>query len=116
VLKASIRRWRQENFFTYLREEYALDALVDCGVEPSDPTRDVPNPIRAALDAELHKVKVELASLQATYGAAALPNREHSRPTMRGFKIANAGLGHQPSPPPATSKSLPIPSWSVSTP
>jgi DNA-binding CsgD family transcriptional regulator len=88
-------RWRQENFFKYLREEYALDALVDYGVEPSDPTRDVPNPIRAALDAELHKVKVELASLQATYGAAALSNREHSRPTMRGFKIANAGLGHQ---------------------
>ena len=25
-------RWRQENFFKYLREEYALDALVDyCG-------------------------------------------------------------------------------------
>jgi transposase len=26
-------RWRQENFFKYLREEYALDALVDYGVE-----------------------------------------------------------------------------------
>ena len=35
-------RWRQENFFKYLREEYALDALVDYGVEPADATRDVP--------------------------------------------------------------------------
>jgi hypothetical protein len=26
--------WRQENFFKYLREEYALDVLVDYGVEP----------------------------------------------------------------------------------
>ncbi|HEX7408754.1 MAG TPA: transposase [Candidatus Binatia bacterium] len=25
-------RWRQENFFKYLREEYAIDALVDYGV------------------------------------------------------------------------------------
>jgi hypothetical protein len=26
-------RWRQENFSKYLREEYALDALVDYGTE-----------------------------------------------------------------------------------
>jgi hypothetical protein len=37
-------RWRQENFFKYLREEYALDALVDYAVVPDDPARDVPNP------------------------------------------------------------------------
>ncbi|MDP2706700.1 MAG: hypothetical protein Q8O70_04260, partial [Burkholderiales bacterium] len=43
-------RWRQENFFKYLREEYALDALVDYQVEPADPERDVPNPARKALD------------------------------------------------------------------
>jgi hypothetical protein len=29
-------RWRQESFFKYLREEYALDALVDYGLEPVD--------------------------------------------------------------------------------
>ena len=88
-------RWRQENFFKYLREEYALDALVDYSVEPSDPTRDVPNPRRAALDAELHKAKAELAAVQASYGLAALSNQERRRPTMRGFKIANATLGRQ---------------------
>ena len=37
-------RWRQENFFKYLREEYLLDALLDYAVEPADPTREVPNP------------------------------------------------------------------------
>ena len=88
-------RWRQENFFKYLREEYALDALVDYAVEPADPTRDVPNPVRASLDAQLHKAKAELATMQSTYGAAALFNQERRRPTMRGFKIANAGLGRQ---------------------
>ncbi|MBI2835624.1 MAG: transposase [Acidobacteria bacterium] len=30
-------RWRQENFFKYLREEYALDALADYTVVPDDP-------------------------------------------------------------------------------
>ena len=35
-------RWRQENFFKYLREEYALDALVDYGTEP--PTRPATSP------------------------------------------------------------------------
>jgi len=37
-------RWRQENFFKYLREEFLLDALADYQVEPDDPTRTVPNP------------------------------------------------------------------------
>jgi hypothetical protein len=32
-------RWRQENFFKYLREEYAIDALVDYDTEAADPTR-----------------------------------------------------------------------------
>jgi len=35
-------RWRQENFFKYLSEEYALDALVEHAVVPDDPTREVP--------------------------------------------------------------------------
>jgi hypothetical protein len=46
-------RWRQENFFKYLREEYALDALVDYTVVPDDPTREVPNPRWRELDAQL---------------------------------------------------------------
>ena len=32
-------RWRQENFFKYLREEYALDALVEYATVPDDPKR-----------------------------------------------------------------------------
>jgi hypothetical protein len=30
-------RWRQENFFKYMREEFLLDALVDYRIEPEDP-------------------------------------------------------------------------------
>jgi hypothetical protein len=31
-------RWRQENFFKYMREEFLLDALIDYQIEPEDPT------------------------------------------------------------------------------
>jgi hypothetical protein len=85
-------RWRQENFFKYLREEYALDALVDYGVEPADPSRDVPNPVPKRLNGELRKAYVELSQLAAEFGSEAFVNREQLRRTMRGFKIANAPL------------------------
>jgi len=85
-------RWRQENFFKYLREEYALDALVDYEVVPDNPAREVPNPKRRALSAKLARARAEFAQLTAEYGAAALLNPEETRPTMRGFKIAHGKL------------------------
>ncbi len=85
-------RWKQENFFKYLREEFALDALVDYGAEPADATRSVPNPVRKKLNAELHKANAMLEQIQAEFGLEALINREDLRRTMRGFKIANAEL------------------------
>jgi len=86
-------RWRQENFFKYLREEYALDVLVDYTAEPEREPRDVPNPARAAVDAKLREARSELAGLQAEYGEKALSNIERARPTMRGFKIAAGKVG-----------------------
>jgi transposase len=88
-------RWRQENFFKYLREEYALDALVDYGTEPADPTRSVPNPAHRQINAELRKARAELAQIQAEYGLEAIENRERLRPSMRGFKIANAKIARR---------------------
>ena len=58
-------RWRQENFFKYMREELLLDALVDYQIEPDDPARDVPNPAWAALDAERRTTRAEISRLQA---------------------------------------------------
>ncbi len=86
-------RWRQENFFKYLRQEYALDALVDYDVVADDPARLVPNPARAAADARWRAARAELAQLEAEYGVEAFTNLEGVRPTMRGFKIANGALG-----------------------
>ena len=86
-------RWRQENFFKYLREEYALDALADHAVVPDDPAREVPNPAWAAADARLRQAYAHLECLQAEYGLEASNNIESLRRTMRGFKIAHGKLG-----------------------
>ena len=88
-------RWRQENFFKYLREEYAIDALVDYAVVTDDAGREVPNPKRHKLDAELKAARAELAELQARYGTRAFQNPESRHRTMRGFKIAASELARQ---------------------
>jgi len=86
-------RWRQENFFKYMREEFLLDALVDYRIEPEDPTRTIPNPERRALDKQIRSARTELTGIEREYGAAAADNTEQRRPTMRGFKIAHGALG-----------------------
>jgi transposase len=88
-------RWRQENFFKYMREEFLLDALVDYQSEPDDPTRTLPNPERRALDKEVKKARLDVTKLEQAYGAAAVDNPEGRRPTMRGFKIAYGKLGKE---------------------
>jgi len=64
-------RWRQENFFKYLREEYALDALIDYAVEPDDPNRDVPNPRWAELDGKLRAARERIAEITRRVGVHA---------------------------------------------
>jgi transposase len=88
-------RWRQENFFKYMREEFLLDALVDYQIEPEDPTRTIPNPERRALDKQIRAARADVANLERELGAAAASNAEQRRPTMRGFKIAHSKLGKQ---------------------
>ena len=83
-------RWREENFFKYLREEYALDALADYSVEPDDPERDVPNPKWNALSAKIRAARAEVARLSARYGLEALGDAEQRRRTLRSFEAEHA--------------------------
>lgn len=46
LAQAIFNRWRQENFFRYMRGRFALDALDHRAVVPDDPTRTVPNPVK----------------------------------------------------------------------
>ncbi len=88
-------RWRQENYFRYGRTHFALDALDSYQVHDDDPERSVPNPARARLRRQLLRARQQLTEAEAAYGKAAQGNPEARRPTMRGFKIANADLGQQ---------------------
>jgi hypothetical protein len=88
-------RWRQENFFKYMAEEFALDALVEYGVDEVSAELDRPNPEWTKIDKRLRKAKADVTRLEAELGAEAARNQEATRPTMRGFKIANAILGKQ---------------------
>jgi hypothetical protein len=81
-------RWRQENFFKYMRQEFLIDALTDYQVEPDDPERSVPNPARKAAEKELRGVRTRLGKLQETYGGATLDYVDGRTSTMRAFTAA----------------------------
>jgi hypothetical protein len=65
-------RWRQENFFKYMRQEYDLDGLCEYGAEDEDPLREIPNPEWSGRDKALRKAR---AALQAAL--ARTLDREH---------------------------------------
>ena len=81
-------RWRQENFFKYMRQEFLLDALTDYAVAPDDPARSVPNPARKAVATAVRAARARLQKLQATYGGAALDYVDGRTTTMRAFTAA----------------------------
>jgi hypothetical protein len=78
-------RWRQENFFKYMRQEFLIDALVDYEVEPDDPTRLIPNPARKEMDKQLRAARTSFAKLQQEYGSTALDYLEGRTATMQQF-------------------------------
>jgi hypothetical protein len=88
VAHRMFERWRQENFFKYLREEYLIDALVDYQVEPDDPNRSVPNPSRKAVEKEIHTARVHLKKLRQSYGATAIDYVQGRTRTVVRFEIA----------------------------
>jgi transposase len=88
-------RWRQENYFKYMAEEFALDALVEYGAEEMPETTDRRNPQWLRLTRRLKQARTEMGRLRSELGKEAAANHEATRPTMRGFKIAHARLREQ---------------------
>jgi hypothetical protein len=64
VLWQMFARWRQENFFKYMRQEFAIDGLVEYGATEVNPKLERPNPERAALDAEIKALRTTIERLQ----------------------------------------------------
>ena len=65
VLWRMFNRWRQENFFKYMLEEFAIDGLVEYGCEGVDPKLERPNPVHHALTKEIENVHDRLTVLQS---------------------------------------------------
>jgi len=58
-------RWRQENYFKYAREHFALDALDSYADHDDDPTRLVPNPAKARALAHVAGARPDLTIAHA---------------------------------------------------
>ncbi len=86
-------RWQQENFFRYMRHEFALDHLPTTAVEPADPERRVPNPAVKEKQRELGQVTAQLAKAEQAYGQQAHNTAAQQRRTVRGVTITHAELG-----------------------
>lgn len=67
---AMFSRWRQENFFRYMRAHYGLEALDTYETTPDDPARTVPNPAKKAAAKQVRQVKKELVEAEAIEGRA----------------------------------------------
>ena len=57
-------RWRQENYFKYAREHFALDALDSSADTSDDPTRMVPNPAKARAGDQVNAARAQMLAAQ----------------------------------------------------
>jgi uncharacterized protein YceH (UPF0502 family) len=73
-------RWSQENFFRYMMEHFAIDALNEYRTEAIPGTnRPVVNPLRRELDRQQRSLKTKLTQRQARFAALTLhPQAEES--------------------------------------
>jgi hypothetical protein len=69
-------RWSQENWFKYMRTEYALDVLVDYSVELDDADRLVVNPQWRERDRQVASVRSRLERAQAKYARLVMKSEE----------------------------------------
>ena len=100
---AMFSRWRQENFFRYMRAHFGLDALDTYATTPDDPARLVPNPARRDADHELRDARHRLAECDAAEGKASINGRRPTSRLLAAFADARAEVERLA----ATAKTIP---------
>ncbi len=88
-------RWRQENYFKYAREHFALDALDSYADHPDDPARQVPNPAKARALAKVNQARAELATAHAELSEAIDSAAVRARQSGSGGKATVDPAAHQ---------------------
>jgi hypothetical protein len=96
IARRMFDRWRQENFFKYMRQEFAIDGLLEYGTEPDDVSRLVPNPARKAVERDLRNARQELTRIEAAYAAACVESQEREHPSIPGFVAIHGFALHGP--------------------
>ena len=91
---AMFSRWRQENFFRYMRHHYALDGLDAYATTPDDPDRTVPNPARRTADRALRDARGRLAAAEAEEGRATINGRRTPAATTEMAAAFTAAQAH----------------------
>ena len=74
VAERMFARWRQENFFRYMRHEFNLDHLWTYDIEAVDPEQLIPNPEKKKFERKLAKLQNDLGKLQKKYAKQVLEN------------------------------------------
>ncbi len=87
---AMFSRWRQENFFRYMRAHYGLDALDAYETAPDDRGRLVANPARRDANRAVAEARRSLAQAEATQGKTALAGRLPDKEVADAFAAAQA--------------------------
>jgi transposase-like protein len=90
-------RWRQENYFKYAREHFALDALDSYADQPDDLRRLVPNPAKAYAGDQVSGARAQLAAAQSGVADAIAD---------AGFRARQPGSGGKATVDPASSRAL----------
>ena len=87
-------RWAQENFFKYMMEHYAIDALSERGAQEVDATREVVNPGWKQQDAQVRCLRQQVSRRQSQYAAAELDGELRTADVQR-FQNGQMQLGEQ---------------------
>jgi len=105
-------RWSQENWFKYMRQEYALDVLLDYSVELDDQEHLVVNPKWRELDRQVASARGRLERSQAKYAKLSMQldkliaaSQLPTKPSLAIPQPHSATTPSDASQPPAKSKS-----------
>jgi hypothetical protein len=85
-------RWRQENSFKYLSDNYGVEQLVQYGADYREDERLVENPRRTMLKRKIDQVRDDIVFKESELGQALEFNDEKVRRTARGLKHAYSRL------------------------
>jgi transposase len=85
-------RWRQENSFKYLSDNYGVEQLIQYGADYRKDERLVENPKRVMLKRKIDQVRDDIIFKESELGRALEFNDERVRRTARGLKQAYSRL------------------------